>query len=159
MMDAGRKRRPPLKRVHWVHANAEKLGFSEGVFDAIFVGLGLRNLVHVERGLREMLRALKDGGRLVILEFSVPSSPIMNTLYRWYSQTIMPNFGRLVTGAKAPFEYLAESVRLFPLPGFVGDMLNKAGFADVEFTQLSRGLVTLYSAKKPLRPYSTREKS
>lgn len=149
MMIAGRRKTSGSKRPQWVHGNAESLGFCEASFDAVFVGLGLRNLVHVEKGLREMFRILKGNGRLAILEFSVPSAPRMKAIYTTYAFRLMPALGRVVTGAQIPFQYLAASVRVFPKPECVGLMLRKTGFTDVAFKPLSRGVVTLYRAEKP----------
>ena len=149
MMDAGRRKTSALKRLQWVHGNAESLGFCEAAFDAVFVGLGLRNLVHVEKGLREMFRILKGNGRLAILEFSVPSGRSMKAIYNTYAFRLLPALGRVVTGAQTPFQYLAESVCVFPKPECVGLMLRGIGFTDVAYKPLSKGIVTLYTAKKP----------
>jgi len=149
MMQAGRRKMSGVNHLQWVHGNAEWLPFSEGAFDSVFVGLGLRNLAYVEKGLEEIFRVLNPGGRLVILEFSIPFAPTMKTIYLTYSFKIMPALGGLVTGAQAPFRYLAESVHDFPKPEYVGDTLHKTGFTDVAFKPLSKGLVTLYTARKP----------
>lgn len=149
MMTAGRKKTSRRNGLQWVHGNAERLAFSDAAFDRIFVGLGLRNLVRVDNGVAEMFRVLQPEGQLVILEFSLPSAPAMRAVYDTYAFKVMPALGRLVTGARAPFRYLAESVQVFPRPESIRDMMEKTGFANVASQPLSKGLVTLYTAEKP----------
>jgi demethylmenaquinone methyltransferase/2-methoxy-6-polyprenyl-1,4-benzoquinol methylase len=151
MMDAGRKRavrHPWGRRIHWVQGDAEELGFPDRSFDALTVGFGIRNLVDLEKGLREIFRVLKARGRLVILEFSVPVSPWLRILYEWYSFKVMPPLGRIITGRSEPFRYLAESVRTFPSPEGVAESIRTAGFRRVSFTRLSDGLVAVYVGEK-----------
>lgn len=149
MLAAGKNRGgqdKPQNRIQWVQGDAEQLGFAENTFDAVIIGYGIRNLEDLTRGLQEMRRVLLPGGKLVIMEFSIPRTPWIRTLYHWYSFKIMPSFGRLITGESAPFIYLAESVRNFPLPESVQSILKAAGFIRVTFKRLSDGLVTVYSA-------------
>ncbi|PKN62651.1 MAG: UDP-3-O-(3-hydroxymyristoyl)glucosamine N-acyltransferase [Deltaproteobacteria bacterium HGW-Deltaproteobacteria-15] len=151
MMQAGksRARRTPWgKSIFWVKGDAEELGFPDCSFDAMTVGFGVRNLVNLEKGLREMFRVLKERGKLVILEFSMPVSSWLRGLYDLYSFKIMPHLGRLITGKSDPFLYLAESVRTFPSPEKVADAIRAVGFRHVEFERLTNGLVTVYSGEK-----------
>ncbi|WP_024333518.1 ubiquinone/menaquinone biosynthesis methyltransferase [Desulfotignum balticum] len=135
-------------RIQWVQSDAEQLGFADNAFDAVIVGYGIRNLENLHHGLQEMHRVLIPGGTLVIMEFSIPQNRWLRTLYHWYSFKIMPTFGKVITGEKAPFIYLAESIRCFPAPERVQRILESAGFIRVTFQRLSNGLVTVYSATK-----------
>ncbi|MFW6011536.1 MAG: ubiquinone/menaquinone biosynthesis methyltransferase [Desulfosalsimonas sp.] len=152
MLTAGKGRGPhhsTKKKIQWVRGDAEYLCFANNSFDAVIVGYGIRNLADLESGLREMRRVLIPGGKLVIMEFSIPRTPWIRTLYKWYSFKIMPSFGKLITGEDAPFIYLSESVRSFPDPRTVRTILQSAGFNRVSFERFSDGLVTVYSGMKP----------
>ena len=133
-------------KIRWVQGDAERLGFADGIFDAAVVGYGVRNLVNLPRGLREIKRVLIPGGKLVVMEFSIPRSPWIRTFYHWYSFKIMPPLGKAITGQDAPFFYLAESIRSFPSPEAVRTILETAGFRQVTLKSLSGGIVTVYSA-------------
>lgn len=151
MLAAGKRRTDDKTSDHpiqWVRSDAEQLGFAENSFDAVVVGYGIRNLSDLPRGLREIHRVLVPGGKLVIMEFSIPQSRWLRILYHWYSFRVMPGFGRLITGEDAPFTYLAESIRTFPPPEKVREILISAGFVRVTIQPLSNGLVTVYSATK-----------
>lgn len=151
MLESGRRKKdrsPPKRRIHWVQGDAEELGFPDGSFDAVTVGFGVRNLVALERGLEEMFRVLRKNGKLMIMEFSLPVTPWFRALYHWYSFRVMPLFGRVVTGKKDPFVYLAESVRTFPSPEDMASRLERTGFRDVRFERLTDGVVVLYIGKK-----------
>jgi demethylmenaquinone methyltransferase/2-methoxy-6-polyprenyl-1,4-benzoquinol methylase len=148
MLAAG-KRKNAGNSIQWVRSDAEQLGFAEKSFDAVIVGYGIRNLSDLTRGLQEIHRVLIPGGKLVIMEFSIPKSRWIRILYHWYSFWVMPGFGRLITGEEDPFIYLAESIRKFPAPKNVKEMIASAGFGRVTSQPLSNGLVTVYSATKP----------
>jgi demethylmenaquinone methyltransferase / 2-methoxy-6-polyprenyl-1,4-benzoquinol methylase len=137
--------------IQWVRSDAEQLGFADNSFDAVIVGYGIRNLSDLSRGLQEIHRVLAPGGKLVIMEFSIPKSRWIRALYHWYSFWVMPGFGRLITGEDAPFIYLAESIRKFFPPKTVQERIASAGFIRVTIHPLSNGLVTLYSAIKQER--------
>ena len=151
MMRAGL---PRVKRgghtqiVQWIQGDAEKLGFPDGTFDAVMVGFGVRNLVHLERGLKEMCRVLRRGGRLMLLEFSVPEAAWFRNLYGLYSFALMPIAGKAITGASAPFRYLAESIRVFPTPEVLKATLETSGFRQVMFWRLNMGIVAVYLATR-----------
>ncbi|MDD4856819.1 MAG: bifunctional demethylmenaquinone methyltransferase/2-methoxy-6-polyprenyl-1,4-benzoquinol methylase UbiE [Candidatus Krumholzibacteria bacterium] len=134
--------------VLWVQGDAEDLSFPDGAFDAVTVGFGVRNLACLEAGLREMFRVLKAGGRLAILEFSVPETRLFRKLYEWYSFRVMPFVGRAVTGAAEPYTYLAESIRVFPPPAAFKASLEAAGFTNVTIDRLTAGITAVYLCEK-----------
>lgn len=151
MLAAGKRKSQkdtPRNPIHWVRSDAEHLGFGDHSFEAVIVGYGIRNLSDLSRGLQEMHRVLVPGGKLVIMEFSIPQSRWIKALYNGYSFWIMPGFGRLITGEDAPFVYLADSIRRFPPPDRVQEIIASAGFVRVTFHPLSNGLVTVYCATK-----------
>ncbi|MEX1312605.1 MAG: ubiquinone/menaquinone biosynthesis methyltransferase [Desulfotignum sp.] len=151
MLAAGKRRtdnKTSDNPIQWVRSDAEQLGFADKSFDAVVVGYGIRNLSDLPRGLYEIHRVLVPGGKLVTMEFSIPRNRWIRAVYHWYSFWIMPGFGRLITGEDAPFIYLAESIRTFPPPKKVREMITSAGFVGVTAQPLSNGLVTVYSAIK-----------
>ena len=134
--------------VSCVQGDAEMLPLPGNTFDAVTVGFGVRNLVHLERGLREIFRVLKCGGKLMILEFSVPRTGWIRHLYNLYSFSVMPFAGKVVTGSAEPFKYLAESIRVFPAPEALKATLEASGFAHVTFQRLNNGIVVVYLATR-----------
>lgn len=154
MLAAGKRRtdnKTSDNPIQWVRSDAEQLGFAENSFDRVVVGYGIRNLSDLSRGLHEIYRILVPGGKLVIMEFSIPQSRWLRVLYHWYSFRVMPGFGRLITGEAAPFVYLAKSIREFPPPEKVQESIASAGFVRVTIQPLSNGLVTVYSAYSAIK--------
>ena len=151
MMRAGRvkaKRSRFAESVLFIEGDAESLSFPDAVFDAITVGFGIRNLVHLDRGLSEMHRVLKPGGRIMILEFSLPVHAWFRRLYDLYSFKVMPLGARIICGTAGPFRYLAESIRVFDPPERVVERLKSAGFSDVRFRRLTDGIAVVYLARR-----------
>ena len=105
-----------LDQIRFVAAPAELLPFPDETFDGAFVAFGIRNVADWRQGLREMVRVLRPGGRVVILEFSSPSLPLFRSLYHFYSHRILPWVGGLLSGNRAAYEYLPTSVDGFPSP-------------------------------------------
>ena len=151
MMEVGRRKiRRSLRgdNILCVHGDAEAISFADESFEAVTLGFGLRNFVHLELGLKEIHRVLKTGGRLLALEFSLPARRGLRSLYHFYSFRVMPLVARLICGTAGPFRYLAESIRVFPPPEEVAELISRAGFQDVRLQRLAQGLATLYTARK-----------
>lgn len=134
-------------RIAFVKAPAEALPFADGVFDSASIAFGIRNVVDRERGLSEMCRVLKPGGRIVVLEFSRPEGSVFGFLYRFYFTRVLPRIGGLVSRRSA-YTYLPESVLAFPSPQEFAEMLRAAGCTRVEHRPLTFGIVTLYVGTK-----------
>ncbi len=136
-------------RIELKKGDCEALEFPDGTFDGVCVGFGVRNFEHLEVGLREMLRVLKPGGRLVILELSVPRNRVLRSLYELYFLRILPRIGGRVSGDRAAYRYLPASVLHFPLPDEFRAILRDCGFVNVEHTALSLGICRMYVAERP----------
>jgi len=133
------------ERILPVQGDAECLSFGTGVFDAAMVGFGIRNLTHMDRGLAEMHRVLRPGGRLMCLEFSLPVSGWFRALYDFYSFCLMPLAGRLLAGNGDAYRHLPESIRRFPSPERIAVLLEEAGFAEVAYRRLTDGIAVIYT--------------
>lgn len=129
-------------------ADCEALPYDDKTFDRISVGFGVRNFEHLELGLREMYRVLTPGGKLVILELSVPSNAFIRWCYKLYFLKILPFIGGLVSGNRGAYEYLPASVLRFPAPDKFMEMMKSAGFDIVEHTSLTFGICRMYVGKK-----------
>ena len=129
-------------------ADCEALPYDDKTFDRISVGFGVRNFEHLELGLREMYRVLTPGGKLVILELSVPSNAFIRWCYKLYFLNILPFIGGLVSGNRGAYEYLPASVLRFPAPDKFMEMMKSAGFDIVEHTSLTFGICRMYVGKK-----------
>ena len=130
-------------RLAFVQAPGEELPFRDDAFDSASIAFGIRNVVDRERGLREMCRVVKPGGRVVVLEFSQPDSALLGILYRFYFTRVLPRVGGLISRRSA-YTYLPDSVQEFHPPAEFAEMLREAGCDPVTFRPLSRGIVTLY---------------
>lgn len=135
-------------RITLQRGDAEKLPFSDSQFDAALVGFGVRNFEDLDRGLREILRVLAPGGRLIVLEFSHPSAFPIKHLYQFYSHVILPFIGRMVSRNETAYSYLPASVDIFPSGDLFVERLRGAGFVDATFRSLTFGIASLYSGRK-----------
>ena len=129
-------------------ADCEALPYADNTFDRISVGFGVRNFEHLELGLREMYRVLVPGGKMVILELSVPSNALIRWAYKLYFLKILPFIGGIISGNKSAYIYLPSSVLRFPAPEKFMDMMKSAGFDMVEHTSLTLGICRMYIGKK-----------
>ncbi|MBC6427862.1 MAG: bifunctional demethylmenaquinone methyltransferase/2-methoxy-6-polyprenyl-1,4-benzoquinol methylase UbiE [Cellvibrionales bacterium] len=147
MLERGRDRlldRGCGDAVRYVQADAAALPFPDNYFDCIGMAFGLRNVTDKAAALESMLAVLKPGGRLVILEFSKPVSPLLAKVYDRYSFSLLPRLGQWVAGDAAPYRYLAESIRMHPDQEALKAMLESGGFVGVDYANLSGGIVALH---------------
>ena len=150
MLEQGRNRCLDQGRlIPLVKADAESLPFLDDSFDKLTIGFGLRNITDKTRALKEFKRVLRPGGKALILEFSQMSegNP-MKKVYDWYSYNILPKLGELTAGKSGPYTYLVESIREYPLPDEISELLKSAGFSSVRFQPLFPGGVTIHQVTK-----------
>lgn len=136
------------KRCDFICGDAMALPVADASVDAYTISFGLRNVTHIDRAIRDALRVLKPGGRLLILEFSPQVIPLLQKAYDAYSFTVIPALGSLITGDRASYQYLAESIRKFPTKEKLADMIAAEGFDHVSFKTLSAGVVAIHSGVK-----------
>lgn len=136
------------ERVTLVHGDASSLPFPDSTFDAITVAFGVRNFEDLEHGIAGMMRVLKTGGRLFVLEFSKPHRFPFKQLFRFYFHHVMPVIGRLVSKDSAAYSYLPESVDAFPEGPAFEAIIVRCGGREVRSVPLTGGVATLYSCRK-----------
>jgi demethylmenaquinone methyltransferase / 2-methoxy-6-polyprenyl-1,4-benzoquinol methylase len=141
-------KRSPSSRLTFIEGNAETLPLPDAGFDAYTIAFGIRNVPRIEAALGEAYRVLKRGGRFLCLEFSRVDLPTIERIYDAYSFAAIPALGKVVTGDGAPYRYLVESIRKFPPPDSFAEMIGRSGFARVDFTRLSGGIVAIHSGWK-----------
>ena len=139
---------PVLNNIAYQQANAEALPFEENSFDRIIIGFGLRNVTDKNKALRSMLRVLKPGGQLSVLEFSHPCRRSLASAYHFYSFHILPHLGQMIAHDAASYRYLAESIRMHPTQDVLKKMMLQAGFKNVHYKNLSGGIVALHTGEK-----------
>jgi len=135
-------------RIGLARGDATRLPARTASMDAATVAFGIRNVEQPERGLSEMYRVLRPGGRLAILEFSIPASAVIRALYLPYFRHVLPRIGRLVSGHGSAYTYLPASVGSFIPPDVMLDLLGACGFREPKAIPLTFGIVTLYTARK-----------
>lgn len=125
------------------------LDFSDGEFDAVTVAYGVRNFEHLEQGYREMLRVLRPGGALCVIELSTPRNPLLLALYRFYAGKIIPLAGRSISKDARAYSYLPESIAAAPQGEQMLDLMERAGFGNCRWYPLTFGVCSIYIAEKP----------
>jgi demethylmenaquinone methyltransferase/2-methoxy-6-polyprenyl-1,4-benzoquinol methylase len=151
MLNVGRDKlrdRGLVQNIEYVQANAQYLPFEDNTFDVITIAFGLRNVTDKDMALRSMFRALKPGGRLLVLEFSKPEHELVNKAYDFYSFNILPKIGELVAKDGDSYQYLAESIRMHPDQETLKTMMDAAGFEQTSFKNLTGGVVALHKGYK-----------
>ncbi|MFZ3048416.1 MAG: class I SAM-dependent methyltransferase [Desulfatirhabdiaceae bacterium] len=136
-------------RIAHVQGDIEALSFPDQCVDAAMVGFGIRNVTHMETGFMEIYRVLKPGGTFMCLEFSQPVWPVFRWLYDVYSFYIMPWLGDCITGSRKAYLHLPETIRLFPLPDQLSELIERIGFVDVRYRRLTNGIAVVHVARKP----------
>ncbi len=145
MLHAGAARAVPK-----VAADATRLPFADGVFDAVTISFGLRNVVDHAAGLREMARVTRPGGRLVVCEFSTPAHGLFATVYKEYLMRALPRMARAVSSNPDAHVYLAESIRAWPDQAELARRIAAAGWSAVRWRNLTGGIVALHAATRPI---------
>ena len=131
--------------VQMLLADAESLPFSGGQFDCVSIAFGLRNVTRIPKALASMSRLLKPGGRLVILEFSTPTSTLLSRAYDLFSFSVIPSMGNMVTGDEQSYQYLVESIRKHPNQQTLSAMMEEAGLEDVKHQNINGGIVAIHT--------------
>jgi demethylmenaquinone methyltransferase/2-methoxy-6-polyprenyl-1,4-benzoquinol methylase len=135
-------------RIGLVRGDATRLPIADASVDAITIAFGIRNVEDVLGACREMIRVLKPGGRLALLEFAVPSTPVIGSLYLWYLRYVLPRIGRAVSGHGAAYGYLPASIDAFASPDDFVKILRQAGFSDISAARMTVGTVCLYTGRR-----------
>ena len=151
MLTVGRDRltdKGYLQNIQYALLNGEQLPFADNSFDLISIGFGLRNFTNKEKALRAIYNCLKPGGRLLVLEFSKPTNPLLEKAYDVYSFSIIPKIGKLVTDDADSYQYLAESIRKHPDQETLKKMMEDAGFEDCEYFNMTGGIVAAHRGFK-----------
>lgn len=151
MMNIGREKVDKMKLNHIISFQKEdclNLTFEDESFDAITAAFGIRNFQDLDKGLKEMCRVLKKGGHLSIVELSQPVSFPMHQLFKVYSHTILPLYGKLISKDQSAYNYLTATIEAFPQGETMVEVLKKAGFTEAKFKRLTFGICTMYFATK-----------
>lgn len=136
------------KRAVLAEGDALRLPFADRSFDAVTIAFGLRNLEQVEKGLSEILRVLKPGGRAAVLEFSRPVLPVFRQAFEFYFHRVLPRIGALISGSSAAYTYLPRSVRHFPDQKQLAAIMRDVGFSNVRYHNLSAGIAALHLGER-----------
>ena len=151
MMDIGRQKvaeRGLQNVIRFEHEDCTRLSYPDGSFDAVTAAFGIRNFADLDCGLQEMCRVLKKGGHLSIVELTTPVTFPMKQLFRIYSHTVLPVYGRLISKDTSAYTYLTKTIEAFPQGERMVDILRRAGFAEASFRRLTFGICTMYFATK-----------
>ena len=152
MLEEGRNRLidQGIEDVHIAQIDAQFLPFEDDTFDLITIAFGLRNVTHKEKALQSILKALKPGGKLIILEFSKPQNEVFREIYDLFSFEVIPKIGELIAQTEESYRYLAESIRMHPTQEELKEMLEKSGFTKCKYENLTNGIVAIHSGQKEM---------
>lgn len=134
--------------IEFTVADAENLPFEDNAFDRVSIAFGIRNVTHIDRALTSIYRVLKPGGKFVCLEFSKPCMPWLEKVYDAYSFNVIPKLGEVIGKDRDAYQYLVESIRMFPTQDQFASMFKHAGFERVGYTNMSGGIVAIHSGVK-----------
>ena len=152
MLDMGRQKLKRMgldQKIELRLGDSEKLLFEHNTFDSVIVAFGVRNFENLEKGLADIERVLKPGGKAFVVEFSNPRSVPFKQLYWFYSKYILPAVGRLVSKDRSAYTYLPESVKAFPDGTDFLAIMEKCGFIDTKWTPMTFGICSIYVGQKP----------
>ena len=152
MLKVGRDRlmdRGVVSNIQFAQANAQYLPFPDNTFDLVTIAFGLRNVTDKAMALRSMNRILKPGGKLLVLEFSKPTSSLLSKIYDSYSFNVLPKLGQLFASDSDSYQYLAESIRMHPDQESLKTMVEDAGFSNCDYHNMTGGIVALHRGVKP----------
>ena len=135
-------------KIQFIHANAETLPFENNFFDKYVISFCLRNVTHIEKALHDAFRILKPGGIFYCLEFSVPTSSLLNKVYSKYKKKIIPLIGDKIAKNKNAYRYLEESISQFPQQDIFLNEINNAGFKETNYTNIFDGIVSIHRGYK-----------
>ena len=151
MLELGREKIKKLNlenKIELITGDSETINYQNSSFDAITVAFGVRNFEHLEKGLTEMLRVLKPGGKISILECTMPKAFLLKSFYNFYMFTVVPAFGKLFAKNKQAYKYLNNSVQAFPDRENFVEIMQKAGFRRTYYKPLSLGICCIYCGSK-----------
>jgi len=149
MLDVGRTRHASTPNLEFVHADAHRLPFADGEFDAVTMSFGLRNVEDPKKALAELFRVTKPGGRMVICEFSTPPNPLLRRGYSLYLKRVLPVVSRVTSSDAPAYDYLGDSILDWPDQRTLSGWIRDAGFTDVSYRNLTAGVVALHRGRKP----------
>tara|TARA_Y100001958_G_C21224385_1_gene549753 strand:+ start:53 stop:754 length:702 start_codon:yes stop_codon:yes gene_type:complete len=147
MFNEGKKNLKKFRNIKWINSKAEKLPIKDNSFDFYSISFGIRNVSNIDLCLSEAFRVLKPGGRFMCLEFSKIDNEMLNYIYKKYSKSI-PYIGKLIVGSEKPYNYLIESIENFYNQETLAEIINKNGFSDVQYRNLSSGISAIHSGWK-----------
>ncbi|MDE7411435.1 MAG: bifunctional demethylmenaquinone methyltransferase/2-methoxy-6-polyprenyl-1,4-benzoquinol methylase UbiE, partial [Paramuribaculum sp.] len=153
MLEVGRQKVTKYglsESITFTEGDSLNLPFPENSFDAITVAYGVRNFEDLHKGYKEMLRVLRPGGKVTVIELSTPDRQPVKTLYRFYTRTLVPFVGRLISHDTRAYSYLPESIAAVPQSDKMTRIMQEAGFADTTFRRLTFGTCTIYQGKKTI---------
>jgi len=150
MLEEGRDRliNDGVEGINIAQIDAQFIPFEDETFDLITIAFGLRNVTDKDKAMRSMLRALKKGGKLIVLEFSRPTNEIFREIYDVFSFEIIPKIGELIANTEESYRYLAESIRMHPTQEELKTMMEEVGFKDCNYENLTNGVVAIHSGVK-----------
>lgn len=151
MLEIGRKKIKKLGlegKIQLLNGDSEAIFFDDSSFDAVTVAFGVRNFENLEKGLSEIYRVLKPGGKLIVLEFSKPNTPVIKSLYNFYMRFVTPKIGKLISKNNEAYQYLNNSVQKFPEREKFIQILNQLKYRHSFYKTLSLGICTIYCGEK-----------
>jgi len=151
MLEIGRQKVARLNlqnTIELLNGDSETINFENDTFDAVTVAFGVRNFQNLEKGISEIFRVLRPGGKLVVLEFSKPKLPLVKSFYNLYMKVVTPNMGKLFSKNRSAYQYLDESIRKFPEGNEFVRILDSTGYINTQCKPLSLGICSIYCGEK-----------